>query len=118
MRTYINIFRLYPALGFISRIARHDIVVGGYRVSPGVSAILQSKYKSQFCCQIHAQMGHIYKTPYIYLYVVTCVTGARATLGPTLCERSRGTVTPECLEIVGHGVHYTAFKASETGPKY
>ncbi len=34
----------------------------------------------------------------------------------TLGEYSRGTVTPECLEIVGHGVHHTAFKALEYGP--
>ncbi len=36
--------------------------------------------------------------------------------GQTLGECSRGTVTLECLEIVGHRVHHTAFKALEYGP--
>ncbi len=38
----------------------------------------------------------------------------------TLGECSRGTVTLECLEIVGHGVQHTAFKALEygLGPRY
>ncbi len=34
----------------------------------------------------------------------------------TLSECSKGTVTLECLETVGHGVHHTAFKALEYGP--
>ena len=37
-------------------------------------------------------------------------------LGPILGECSRGTVTFECLETVGHGVHHTAYKALEYGP--
>ncbi len=35
---------------------------------------------------------------------------------PTLGKCSRGTITLECLETVGHGVHHTAFKALEYGP--